>query len=190
MESRPRRPTTTYPSAFPSALSSEHLLNTILSLASLTPSPICPERSEEPAVRLEPSPIPKGKHTANPNRAYLSPDTTVSISGHILFIRSVPGFPAPPLSPATPDVVLFKENHTQQTEAAILDRKSGEAERICCAPFGCPTFLVLQSLTFVILWPAIVGHTWCACEITDRLSWITCSRPALRENSTSWRPLC
>ncbi len=34
------------------------------------------------------SPIPKGKHTANSNRAYLSPDTTVSISGHILFIRS------------------------------------------------------------------------------------------------------
>jgi hypothetical protein len=40
----------------------------------------------------------------------------------------------------------------------------GEAERICGAPFGCPTFLVLQPLSFVILWPAIVGHTWCACE--------------------------
>ncbi len=39
-------------------------------------------------MRLDPSPIPKGKHTANSNRAYLSPDTTVSISGHILFIRS------------------------------------------------------------------------------------------------------
>jgi hypothetical protein len=25
-------------------------------------------------------------------------------------------------------VVLFKENHTQPTEATILDRKSGEAE--------------------------------------------------------------
>jgi hypothetical protein len=37
-------------------------------------------------VRLDPSPIPKGKLTANSNRAYLSPDTTVSISGHILFI--------------------------------------------------------------------------------------------------------
>ena len=41
-------------------------------------------------MRLDPSPIPKGKHTANSNRAYLSPDTTVSISGHILFIRSNP----------------------------------------------------------------------------------------------------
>ncbi len=39
-------------------------------------------------MRLDPSPIPKGKHTANSNRAYLSPDTIVSISGHILFIRS------------------------------------------------------------------------------------------------------
>ena len=39
-------------------------------------------------MRLDPSPIPKGKHTANSNRAYLSPDATVSISGHILFIRS------------------------------------------------------------------------------------------------------
>jgi hypothetical protein len=43
-------------------------------------------------------------------------------------IPSVPGFPASLLSPATPDVVLFKENHTQPTEAATLDRKSGEAE--------------------------------------------------------------
>jgi hypothetical protein len=37
-----------------------------------------------------------------------------------------------------PDVVLFKENHTQLTEAATLDRKSGEAEgpavRHSCAP--------------------------------------------------------
>src|SRR5882724_10405223 len=51
---------------------------------------------------------------------------------------SVPGFPASLLSPAYPDVVLFKENHTQPTEAATLDRKSGEAEgsavRHSCAP--------------------------------------------------------
>jgi hypothetical protein len=40
-------------------------------------------------------------------------------------IRSVPGFPASLLSLATPDVVLFKENHTQPTKAATLDRKSG-----------------------------------------------------------------
>jgi hypothetical protein len=37
-----------------------------------------------------------------------------------------------------PDVVLFKENHTQLTEAATLDRKSGEGEgsavRHPCAP--------------------------------------------------------
>src|SRR6202011_2842525 len=42
------------------------------------------------------------------------------------------------LSSATPDVVLFKENHTQPTEAATLDRKSEDAEgpavRHSCAP--------------------------------------------------------
>jgi hypothetical protein len=42
-----------------------------------------------------------------------------------VFRRSVPGFPT---SPATTHVVLRKENHTQLTEAATLDRKSGEAE--------------------------------------------------------------
>jgi hypothetical protein len=43
-------------------------------------------------------------------------------------IPSVPGFPTSPLSPATTHVVLSKENHTQLTEAATLDRKSGGAE--------------------------------------------------------------
>src|SRR5712675_265697 len=46
----------------------------------------------------------------------------------LFVIPSVPGFPASLLSPATTDVVLSKENHTQLTEAATLDRKSGEAE--------------------------------------------------------------
>ncbi len=41
---------------------------------------------------------------------------------------SVPGFPTSPLSPATTYVVLPKETHMQLTEAATLDRKSGEAE--------------------------------------------------------------
>jgi hypothetical protein len=45
-----------------------------------------------------------------------------------VFRRSVPGFPTSPLSPATTHVVLRKENHTQLTEAATLDRKSGGAE--------------------------------------------------------------
>src|SRR5882757_7136197 len=45
-----------------------------------------------------------------------------------VFRRSVPGFPTSPLSPATTHVVLSKENHTQLTEAATLDRKSGGAE--------------------------------------------------------------
>src|SRR5882757_6043430 len=50
-------------------------------------------------------------------------------SHHPLFvIPSVPGFPTSPLSPATTYVVLRKENHTQLTEAATLDRRSGEAE--------------------------------------------------------------
>jgi hypothetical protein len=56
----------------------------------------------------------------------------------LFVIPSVPGFPAALLSSATPDVVLFKENHTPPTEAATLDRKSGEAEgsavRHSCAP--------------------------------------------------------
>ena len=39
-------------------------------------------------MRLDPSPILKGNPTANSNRAYFSPDATVSSSGHILFIRS------------------------------------------------------------------------------------------------------
>jgi hypothetical protein len=46
----------------------------------------------------------------------------------LFVIPSVLGFPASLLSPATTDVVLSKENHTQLTEAATLDRKSGEAE--------------------------------------------------------------
>ncbi len=41
---------------------------------------------------------------------------------------SVPGFPTSPLSPAPTYVVLPKENHMLSTEAAALDRKSGEAE--------------------------------------------------------------
>jgi hypothetical protein len=56
----------------------------------------------------------------------------------LFVIPSVLGFPASLLSPATTDVVLSKENHTQLTEAATLDRKSGEAEgsavRHSCAP--------------------------------------------------------
>jgi hypothetical protein len=50
-------------------------------------------------------------------------------SHSLLFvIPSVPGFPASRLSPATTDVVLSKENHTKLTDAATLDRKSGEGE--------------------------------------------------------------
>jgi hypothetical protein len=56
----------------------------------------------------------------------------------LFVIPSVPGFPAALLSSTTPDVVLFKENHTQPAEVATLDRKSGEAEgsavRHSCAP--------------------------------------------------------
>ena len=41
--------------------------------------------------RLDPSPIPEGKANAISNRAHFSPDATVSISGHSLFIRSEAG---------------------------------------------------------------------------------------------------
>ena len=72
-------------------------------------------------------------------------------SDPLLFvIPSVPGFPASPLLPATTYVVLSKENHMQLTEAATLDRKSGEAERICGAPFVGPA-LPAHNLSFVIL---------------------------------------
>ena len=57
----------------------------------------------------------------------LGPATTLYGTVALSFvIPSVPGFPAALLSSATPDVVLFKENHTQPTEAENLDRKSGE----------------------------------------------------------------
>jgi hypothetical protein len=56
----------------------------------------------------------------------------------LFVIGSVPGFPASLLSPANTDVVLSKENHMQLTEAATLDRKSGQGEgsavRHSCAP--------------------------------------------------------
>ena len=76
---------------------------------------------------------------------------SLPFSDPLLFvIPSVPGFPASPLSPATTYVVLSKENHMQLTEAATLDRKSGEAEgsavRHSCAP---P--LPAHNLSFVIL---------------------------------------
>jgi hypothetical protein len=75
------------------------------------------------------------------NRPFLA--TTLSF----FVIPSVPGFPAAPLSSATPDVVLFKENHTQPTEAAILDRKSGEAEGSAVRPSGAPLLPATTSTT-------------------------------------------
>src|SRR6202030_261862 len=74
-----------------------------------------------------------------PTNAFSLGNNPLPFSHPLLFvIPSVPGFPAALLSSATPDVVLFKENHTQPTEAATLDRKSGEAEgsavRHSCAP--------------------------------------------------------
>jgi hypothetical protein len=59
----------------------------------------------------------------------LLPNNHFHGSGALPFvIPSVPGFPTSPLSPATTHVVLPKENHMQLTEAATLDRKSGEAD--------------------------------------------------------------
>ena len=59
----------------------------------------------------------------------LGPATTLYGAVALSFvIPSVPGFPTSPLSPAATYVVLPKENHIQLTEAATLDRKSGEAE--------------------------------------------------------------
>src|SRR3984885_5835236 len=52
---------------------------------------------------------------------------TVALS---FVLPSVPGFPTSPLLPATAYVVLPRENHMQLIEAAILDRKSGGAERL------------------------------------------------------------
>jgi hypothetical protein len=59
----------------------------------------------------------------------LGPATTFHGTVALSFvIPSVPGFPTSPLSLATTYVVLPKENHMHSTEAATLDRKSGEAE--------------------------------------------------------------
>jgi hypothetical protein len=63
-------------------------------------------------------------------------------------IPSVPGFPTSPLSLGTTYVVLSKENHMQLTEAATIDRKSGEAEgsailRTLLEMFYEPTTLIL-----------------------------------------------
>jgi hypothetical protein len=81
-----------------------------------------------------------------PLEASLSP-----YNNPLLFvIPSVPGFPAPPLSPATPDVVLFKENHTQPTEAAILDRKSGEGEESAVRRSGAPNLPFYNYFLFVV----------------------------------------
>jgi hypothetical protein len=46
---------------------------------------------------------------------------------------SVPGFPTSPFSQATTYMVLPKENHMQLTEAATLNRKSGEPRDLRCA---------------------------------------------------------
>jgi hypothetical protein len=69
-----------------------------------------------------------------PTTALALGNGSLPFSDPLLFvIPSVPGFPASPLSPATTYVVLSKENHMQLTEAATLDRKSGEARDLRCA---------------------------------------------------------
>ena len=52
-----------------------------------------------------------------------------------------------------PDVVLFKENHTQPTEAATLDRKSGEAEGSAVRPSSQQLFI--QATTPTLLTPIV-----------------------------------
>src|ERR1700732_366633 len=84
---------------------------------------------------------------AAPTNAFSLGNNPLPFSPPLLsVIPSEPGFPAALLSPATPDVVLFKENHTQPTEAAILDRKSGEGEESAVRHSGAPKFTVLQPL--------------------------------------------
>ncbi len=66
---------------------------------------------------------------------------------------TVPGFPTSPLLPSTACVVLLKENHMQLTEAATLDRKSGEADLSRCPacpglPWGPPWGLPWRDLRF------------------------------------------
>jgi hypothetical protein len=65
-------------------------------------------------------------------------------------IPSVPGFSTSPLSLATTYVVLSQENHMQSTEAANLDRKSGEAEG-SAVPRTCPGNVFQQSVRMTIL---------------------------------------
>jgi hypothetical protein len=56
----------------------------------------------------------------------------------LFVIPSVPGFPASLLSLATSDVVLFKENHTQPTEAENSRQEIRGSRGICGAPLVCP----------------------------------------------------
>jgi hypothetical protein len=52
----------------------------------------------------------------------------------LFVIPSVPGFPTSPPFTVTTYVVLPQENHMQLTEAATVDRKSGEASGSAVRP--------------------------------------------------------
>jgi hypothetical protein len=104
---------------------------------------------------LSPALVPKGRLNFRPVQIRfencLGSATTLSSSNRLflattlsfLSSRAYPDFLLHCSHRRPPDVVLFKENHTQPTEAATLDRKSGEAEgsavRHSCAPLLRPT---------------------------------------------------
>jgi hypothetical protein len=85
----------------------------------------------------------------------------------LFVIPSVPGFPAARLSPATPDVVLFKENHTQPTEAENLDRKSGEAEGSAVRHSGAPNLSFKPGATMS---PGCSGRKAVAIPVGEQLN--------------------
>ena len=69
-----------------------------------------------------------------------------------------------PISPATANVVLLKENHMQLIEAATLDRKSGEAEGPAVRPSGASH--VPGSHKLVLLRPVTFRTTGCVQTFT------------------------
>src|ERR1700721_1680045 len=103
-------------------------------------------------------PVYKRNHDCCSVRPSGQPNHPPSKRRRPFVIPSVPGFPTSPLSLATTYVVLPKENHMQSTEAATLDRKSGEAEGSAVRPSALPnsswdTHDSVASLLIVTLGP-------------------------------------
>src|SRR5580704_7731759 len=98
---------------------------------------------QNPDTRTELSSRPERSVVEGPAVPIIQKPLSTETATFPFVIPSVPGFPTSPLSLATTDVVLPKENHMQSTEAATLYRKSGVAEGSAVRPSGFPNSGVL-----------------------------------------------